>query len=211
MKFDSKIFDRIRIQPRHAPKPRPEVKMCDWEGCDRPGTHRAPKGSRAMGEHFSFCLEHVRKYNQSFDFHAEEEKARDSINRGATGDGSEKPTWTFGTNRQGRGNPQPNRHKTRDFSGRRFSDPLHIFARYARANNAKTAHRKPERALVEADRQALETLGFEHRPEREELKRAYKSLVKKHHPDANGGNRASEDRLRSVIAAYTHLKAKGFV
>jgi DnaJ-domain-containing protein 1 len=210
VKLDSKIFDRIRIQPRHAPKPRPEVKICDWEGCERTATHRAPKGSRAMGEHFNFCLEHVRQYNQSFDFHAEQEKERDRINRAERGGGSEKPTWTFGTNGKGRGNPQPNRHKTRDYSGRRFSDPLHIFARYARVNQ-KGGNTKPERTLVEADRRALETLGFEHRPERDELKRAYKSLVKKHHPDANGGNRASEDRLRSVIAAYTYLKAKGFV
>jgi DnaJ-class molecular chaperone len=35
--------------------------------------------------------------------------------------------------------------------------------------------------------------------------------VKIHHPDANGGDKSSEERLRSIIAAYTHLKQKGFV
>jgi DnaJ-class molecular chaperone len=35
--------------------------------------------------------------------------------------------------------------------------------------------------------------------------------VKLHHPDVNGGDSSSEDRLRSIIAAYTHLKKAGFV
>ena len=30
--------------------------------------------------------------------------------------------------------------------------------------------------------------------------------MKIHHPDANGGDKSSEDRLRAIIAAYTHLK-----
>ena len=44
----------------------------------------------------------------------------------------------------------------------------------------------------------------------EALKARYKELVKRHHPDANGGDRSHEDRLRSVIQAYNYLKAQGF-
>ena len=44
-----------------------------------------------------------------------------------------------------------------------------------------------------------------------EIKAAYKTLVTIHHPDANGGDKSSEERLRAIIAAYTHLKTKGFV
>ena len=32
-------------------------------------------------------------------------------------------------------------------------------------------------------------------------------LLKRHHPDANGGERNTEERLRRVIQAYTHLKS----
>ncbi len=63
----------------------------------------------------------------------------------------------------------------------------------------------------EPDRRAFETLGFKTGAKSDEIKRAYKALVKIHHPDANGGDKAREERLRSIIAAYSHLKLKGFV
>jgi curved DNA-binding protein CbpA len=34
--------------------------------------------------------------------------------------------------------------------------------------------------------------------------------VKRLHPDANGGSRANEDTLKSVIHAYDTLRASGF-
>jgi curved DNA-binding protein CbpA len=37
------------------------------------------------------------------------------------------------------------------------------------------------------------------------LKRRYKALVKKHHPDANGGSRASEELLKQINQAYNCL------
>jgi len=40
----------------------------------------------------------------------------------------------------------------------------------------------------------------------DELKTRYKVLAKKHHPDLNGGDKASEERLKLVIEAYTYLK-----
>jgi DnaJ-class molecular chaperone len=33
--------------------------------------------------------------------------------------------------------------------------------------------------------------------------------VKRHHPDANGGDRSFEDRLREIIVAYNYLKSAG--
>ena len=84
------------------------------------------------------------------------------------------------------------------------------FARYQRAQ-ARNPSGPRERKLHELDRRALETLGFAGHVESVEIKKAYKALVKIHHPDANGGDKSSEDRLRAIIAAYTHLKTKGFV
>ena len=97
-----------------------------------------------------------------------------------------------------------------DDQTRRFNDPLHVFARYRRAQ-AKTPGAEREIKLHELDRRALETLGFSGNAKAVEIKQAYKALVKIHHPDINGGDKSSEERLRAIIAAYTHLKTKGFV
>ena len=57
---------------------------------------------------------------------------------------------------------------------------------------------------------SLSTLGLDATATAEEIKARYKLLVKRHHPDANGGDRSLEDRLRDVIQAYSYLKSVGF-
>jgi DnaJ-class molecular chaperone len=47
--------------------------------------------------------------------------------------------------------------------------------------------------------------------ERQEIKARFKELVKRHHPDANGGDKRSEDKLREIIQAYNYLKQAGLV
>ena len=79
MKPQSKIFDTIRIRPRREEKPAPIEHMCEWEGCDKPGEYKAPKGKsreakRSESEYHRFCLEHVRHYNTAFNFFAGMEK-----------------------------------------------------------------------------------------------------------------------------------------
>jgi DnaJ-class molecular chaperone len=57
---------------------------------------------------------------------------------------------------------------------------------------------------------SLETLGLSATATPAEVKARYKLLVKRHHPDANGGDRSLEDRLREIIQAYAYLKSVGF-
>jgi DnaJ-domain-containing protein 1 len=209
MKFDSKYFDRIRIRSRREDgAPKPQAPCCDWEGCDEPGLYRAPKGNRAVGEYHNFCLEHVRHYNHVFNFFAgmKPDEMDAHLRREQETDG--RPSWGFGASAAD-GGPRMPRGFT-NATGRRKADPLHVFARYRRAQ-ARGPQPEPVRPLHEPDRRALEVLGVAGHVRAEEIKVAYKRLVKIHHPDANGGDRASEERLRGIIAAYTHLKARGFV
>ncbi|MBU1175067.1 MAG: DnaJ domain-containing protein [Alphaproteobacteria bacterium] len=211
MKLDSKFFDTIRIKPRHAAKPAHELAPCEWEGCDRPGPYKAPKGWRAAGEFHHFCIEHVRLYNQTFDFFegAGTDKI-DEMSRKAAATG-ERPTWETLSARQPGARPRSG-DRRHDYSGKKIHDPLNLFARLARRKGTAGAEpSKPQRSLAEPDRRALETLGLDGMRPTSEIKKAYKDLVKTHHPDANGGSKASEDRLRAVIMAYTHLKQKGLV
>jgi DnaJ-class molecular chaperone len=60
-----------------------------------------------------------------------------------------------------------------------------------------------------AERKALDTLGLDGRATAPDIKARFKALVKRHHPDANGGDRTCEDKLREIIQAYNYLKSAG--
>jgi len=66
------------------------------------------------------------------------------------------------------------------------------------------------RTVRNAERKALDALGLEAEASTQEVKTRFKELVKRHHPDANGGDRSSEDKLREIIQAYNYLKSIGF-
>lgn len=210
MTTNSKLFDRIRIQPRQARvEPQSDVPECGWEGCDLPGEYKAPKGHRFEGQFHHFCLEHVRHYNTAFNFFSDmtEKEREDHLNTSQQTDG--RPSWGLGAKPGMSSGPRMPRRET-GAQTRRFADPLHVWAKYRRASG-RAQPTEREIRLNEPDRRAFEVLGFKTAAKGDEIKQAYKALVKIHHPDANGGDKSSEDRLRAIIAAYTHLKQKGFV
>ncbi|MGE5388624.1 MAG: DnaJ domain-containing protein, partial [Hyphomicrobiales bacterium] len=43
------------------------------------------------------------------------------------------------------------------------------------------------------------------------IRARYKDLVKRLHPDANGGDRSREEKLREIIHAYKTLRAARLV
>ena len=211
MKLDSKLFDRIRIRSRHPePEPHSAAPACAWEGCEQPGIYRAPKGSRAVGEYHNFCLEHVRHYNHVFNFFADMKPEEMESHLKAEKETAGRPSWGFGSKPGAASGPRMPRGTPRTPGARPNGDPFGVFARFAR-HQQRAPQQERVKPLHELDRRALETLGFRGYAKAEEIKAAYKSLVKIHHPDANGGDKSSEDRLRAIIAAYTHLKQKGFV
>lgn len=211
MKLDSKYFDRIRIRSRNPePEAQPDFQACGWEGCDQPGTYKAPKGNRAVGQYHHFCLEHVRHYNHVFNFFAgmKPEEMEEQVTRDKATDG--RPSWGFGAKAGAATGPRMPTGAPRDPTAKRVNDPFGVFARYARHQQRAPVEERVK-PLNELDRRSFETLGFKGYAKSDDVKKAYKALVKIHHPDANGGDKSSEDRLRAIIAAYAHLKTKGFV
>lgn len=89
-----------------------------------------------------------------------------------------------------------------------FNDPLEaISARFkGRMEEMKPAMTPGGKILSSEDRSALKTLGLGHDADRKAVRSAYSQLVRKYHPDRNGGDRSHEKALQDVIAAYTHLK-----
>jgi hypothetical protein len=206
MKFDSPLFDRIRVKPDEDRRLRNSMPACEWPGCAHAATHRAPKGRGREREYWRFCLDHVREYNHSYNFFAG--MSDDAVARyqkdAVTG---HRPTWKMGMvggKRTGRSGPR------RDFGYEGAEDPFGMFGELG-GRARQTDPREAERRTVRnAERKALHALGLETDAERAEIKARFKELVKRHHPDANGGDRASEDKLREIIEAYNYLKSAGY-
>jgi DnaJ-domain-containing protein 1 len=89
-------------------------------------------------------------------------------------------------------------------------DPFSLLGEWG-ARSGGHARTAPEgRKIFNAQRRALDVLGLEADAKRADIKSKFKLLVKRHHPDANGGDRGSEARLREIIQAYNYLKSAGF-
>jgi len=200
MKFDSPLFDRIRVKPSADRRPKTGGPGCDWHNCKEKGTHRAPKGRDHENEYWRFCLEHVREYNQSYNFFKGMNDAavmayqKDAL----TG---HRPTWKMGT---GNSQMRPDAHA---FATQ--GDPFGLFSEGLKAEQQQRA--EAARPVRNAERKALDTLGLDVGVTPVQLKARFKELVKRHHPDANGGDRSTEDRLVEVIQAYNYFKSVGFV
>jgi len=206
MSTNSPIFDRIRVKPNRDRSVRTELPGCQWPGCGEPATHRAPKGRLRAAEYWRFCLEHVREYNNSYNFFAG--MSDDAIAKYQKEDVTgHRPTWKMGSLGGRRSRPSKAEFRV---SGWAAEDPFSLFGEAAASAHGH-ARRAPEgRKILNAQRRALDVLGLEPDANRADIKSKFKALVKRHHPDANGGDRGSEDRLREIIQAYNYLKSAGF-
>ena len=207
----SKFFDSIRIKPNKGgakaqARVRDEAALCEWPDCKERGPHRAPKGRGLEKEYWHFCLNHVREYNASYNFF--QGMNADAVARyqkdALTG---HRPTWKMGAN----GTKGKGKTAEADLDG--ALDPFSMFSelngrgRWRPGPGAQADAPKPEaRKIFNAERKALQVMGLGADATLETVKAKYKALVKQHHPDANGGDRSTEDRLIEVIKAYNYLK-----
>jgi hypothetical protein len=90
-------------------------------------------------------------------------------------------------------------------------DPFDLFKRHAAGGpqSYRQNGSEPRPVLGKLAVKSLRMLNLEPPASRQEIKASFKSLVKRHHPDANGGDNGSEDRLREIIQAYNYLKQAG--
>jgi DnaJ domain len=205
MKTNSTLFDQIRVKPGADRRVRNQSPGCEWPGCKEPGTHRAPKGRANANEYWQLCLDHVREYNSSYNFFAG--MSDEAIARYQKDDlTGHRPTWKLGSV----GGKRAARRGKAEFRGADWvtNDPFSLFGETSKPGHARTA---PEaRKVLNAQRRALDALGLEGDASRADIKTRFKRLVKQHHPDVNGGDRSSEERLREIIQAYNYLKTAGF-
>ncbi|MEO0062802.1 MAG: Chaperone protein DnaJ [Pseudomonadota bacterium] len=176
---------------------------CQAPGCADAGEFRAPgshqSGFDGPGDWRWFCLEHVREFNAGYDWFegmsADEILAAQSPIAGwqrdtrafrADGGAGAVPRWAD------------------------FDDPLDAIGARAADIRRRAAGEHQRRAdhsrFTRAERDALEAMGLSGDTDRTELRRRYSELVRRFHPDRNGGDRRHEARLQRVVEAYNLLK-----
>ncbi len=200
MNLNSPIFDRIRTKSKAEPavEPKPE-KICAHQGCTAPGEFRAPMGRLREGQYFCFCLEHVREYNASYNYFngmSDNDVARYQKEAMI----GHRPTWSMGVRRAAGG--------FREDGIDPEVDPLGM-RRAGMGARGAGAQRGPRYGV--AAMKALSTLGLDDTADAEKIKNRYKEWVKRLHPDANGGDRSMEDKLREIIQAYNYLRTAKLV
>ena len=181
MKLDSKYFDCVRVKPLGEQALHENGPVCQWRGCQLPGLHRAPKGRGREGQYYFLCLDHVRAYNASYNyFEGMSEDQIYAFQKDATL--GHRPTWKSGVN-----------------PGERLEA---AFQRFMHGDAPAAAMAAPIKAR---DRQALAVLDLEHPVDKKALKARYRAMVKKHHPDMNGGDAKAEAAFKRIVQAYEYL------
>ena len=177
------------------------LRLCDHPGCAAGGDFRAPKSRLELDRYYWFCLEHVRAYNLAWNYYAgmsdgeiESEIRRDTV--------WQRPSWRLG-DRHGPGYAA----RIRDYFGM-FSGNAGESGAQARRNGDRAPD--TERRASSVRQQALDVFEIEPPFTQTHLKARYKTLVKLHHPDAHGGDKAAEEKLKVINQAYATLKASYF-
>ena len=188
----------ISIKSARAKKPEPETRMCDAPDCIRAGTCRVSKSPNNLGEFFWYCPAHARVHNENWDYfkgmdEGQQQRFREEAMFG------HRPTWPLGK---------------RAAKARMGQAPLggvhDSHAVFDGDSDAQTV-RRPERHLTRLQIMAFDQMQLPHNATLIEIKARYKELVKRYHPDANGGDRGAEERLKQVIKAYGVIKASGLL
>lgn len=196
-----------QISSGYGDETRGQVRTCDHPDCQDHAEHRAPKSRRDIRNYFWFCLDHVREYNKAWNYYVgmtddevEQELQKDTF--------WHRPTWRLG-------------EKRTPIDMNRVGDPFGVFNDgpnggtingAANGTDQNRYDKDGDEAYIDAalnfgarHTEALAIMDLRPPVTRSALKSRYKELVKRHHPDANGGSKRAEDRLKSINIAYGSL------
>ena len=179
---------------------KPGERACDHPGCRAVATARAPKSREMLNEHYWFCQPHAAEYNKQWDFFAgmSEGEIRKRQAQSAVGD---RPTWQFKASKFSR----EAAGAAHGFGkGEGYADPFSLFGGGQRPKPSPEAANA--RRIGKIERNALADLDLDEDADGPTIRARYIELVKRCHPDSNGGDRSAEHKLQRVIKAYQSLK-----
>lgn len=181
---------------------RQNTRLCDREGCEKKAVVRAAKSPRDVQTKVWLCADHAKAHNAQWNFFdgmsaAEAEAARLANIYG------DRPTWTMGKNDRARAAA-----KARGPADLR--DGLGIFSEAVKAAAQARPAMRNGRPVSKLQDKAFATLELSVTAEAGDIRRRYAELLRRFHPDANGGDRSAETQLQEVVRAHHILKKAGF-
>lgn len=180
----------------------PQERACDHVGCNRAGVHRAPKSREHANDYWWFCYEHAGDYNRRWNYFSGMSDAEVASFQRAEETGH-RPTWNFRSGRLDRFSSA-----MRGYQAGRRNDP---FGMFGAEGETAPAEAQPRRRLTRLQTLAFEALSLDDSADGAAIRARYAELVKRWHPDSNGGDRGAEAQLQRVVQAYQTLKAGGLV
>jgi hypothetical protein len=198
-------FD-IRIKPESAKRAAEKVtRPCAIAGCAEAAIQAVPKTRANLEDKHWLCRAHLRERNARWNYFEgmSDSEVEKHVLDALTG---HRPTWPLGKRAAADKGSRAERDTKSRFQAHGFDGSFSVFEEVSEADRAPRARR-----LTKGQLDALAILRLEENATLQEIKARYKELVKKFHPDANGGDRGTEDRLKQVIKAYGHLRATGLV
>lgn len=170
---------------------------CDWEGCTELGGCKAPKSPDRLREYHNFCAPHARAYNKKWNFFTG--MTDDDIANWQQGARhGHRPTWDVRKNTAERSKAHK---KKKAGAGGNYAHGYNIFG-----GGDKDSVDAPRRRMSRMQLKALHDLGLDDGATSDDVRKRYTQLVKQFHPDANKGDRSSEESFARVVKAYKILK-----
>ncbi|HEY9080950.1 J domain-containing protein [Magnetovibrio sp.] len=174
-----------RAAHRHA-------RTCDWQGCVDEGEFRTHKSPREMGSHVWYCADHIREHNKSWNYF--EGLTDDEVEAVIKNDTVwQRPTWELGS--------KADKAKAKAFAaGARIQDNFGFFNDATDPGQSRPFNRAfpPDSPVAKA----YAVLDLDPSATIDDVKTRYKKLVKRHHPDANGGCKEAEETFKEIGIAY---------
>ena len=187
---------RSSPRPRaYAPDPDAPGRPCDMPDCPHTGHYRAPKSRSELTSYFWFCLDHVRAYNANWDFY--KGMTPGQIEAQLRADVSwQRPSWPMG-------------QLGAKLDEAVLRDPNHVLNAGLGGRRHAAYHTQPPLDEMPKDlREPMATMGLNWPVSMDALKARYKELAKLHHPDANGGDRKAEERIKTINIAYAAIRGR---
>ena len=211
-------FTDMRIKP---PRPeeeaakadvlrlKPGEKPCEWPDCRQAATARAPKSRERLNDFYEFCQRHAGEYNKSWNFYAgmnEGQIRAAKENEAMTGG---RPTWEMKAGKFTR-EAAAFAAKVGTANNTGAGSWRDSFGLFGRRTQDQAGPAAPEvHRIGKIERAALADLDLTPGANKEAIKARYHEMLKRFHPDTNGGDRGAEAKLQSVIKAWKVLKKAG--